>query len=162
MHEIGVVLFDTITPVVMSAPAPLPPKDLVSNRMTQPRPVSLDSEIPSTLHAVLGKSLNSLPWKSVSPGVEHYVVPLSPAAQGDLRLIKLAPGATIPEHGHTGEELSMVLRGSYRDALGTYAVGDLLEADDEARHELIASETVGCILLVASERTPQFAMQWAA
>jgi len=54
----------------------------------------------------------------------------------------------------------MVLRGACRDALGTYTVGDLLDLDDEVRHEVIAGDASGCILIVGSEGTPAFATSW--
>jgi len=161
MHDVGVVLFDTITPALLRHPAPMPSMNGAhSDVLEDVRVDHHDSEIPRPLRHVLGDSLDALAWSRVAPGIEQHVVPLSPAAHGDLRLLKMGRGARIPEHGHHGEELSMVLRGACRDALGTYTVGDLLDLDDEVRHEVIAGDASGCILIVGSEGTPAFATSW--
>jgi putative transcriptional regulator len=80
---------------------------------------------------------------------------LSPGVKGDLQLLKLAAGCKLPEHGHGGTELTLVLDGVVVDRTGRYHVGDLQEVDDEIEHQPAADKVVGCICLVASERAPR-------
>lgn len=49
-------------------------------------------------------------------------------------LLAIAPGAGIPDHGHSGREFAQVLRGSFADARGVYRAGDFVEADGGVRH----------------------------
>lgn len=127
----------------------------------QLRSVDSGSEIPRTLRHVLGTELDSISWITVASGIQQHVVPLSAGARGDLRALRLAAGATIPKHGHRGEELTLVLRRACRDAFGDYVAGDFMDLDDEAHHEVLADSKHGCILLVASEHQPQFARTWS-
>ena len=39
---------------------------------------------------------------------------------GELRLIKVSRGYGMPEHGHSGAELTLVLRGSFHDEIGRF------------------------------------------
>ena len=85
----------------------------------------------------------------------HFSVPITAEAKGDLRLIKLEPGKKLPEHRHAGEELVLVLRGSYRTGTSIYSKGDFAELDDENKNAMIA-EQEGCILLIGNEAMPAF------
>ncbi len=113
-------------------------------------------EVPDTIREVVGDSLDDLDWKRLRDGVDHFVIELSPNARGDLRLVRLSPGASLPTHGHCGEELTLVLRGAYHDETGVFAVGDFSDLDDDTRHTVVADGQSGCILLIASEDRPQF------
>lgn len=159
MQAVGEVLFDHITPVFLKGPAPEPALEAQrADAAEAPGAAARASEIPRTLRHALGVSLDALQWSAVGRGIEQHVVPLSPSAKGDLRVLRLGRGACIPEHGHRGEELSMVLRGGCRDAGGAYFAGDFMDMDDERRHSLIADEAAGCILIVGSERPGDYLM----
>jgi len=104
----------------------------------------------------LGIDLDQVRWRRLGPGVWHHPLPLSGAAHGDLRLLRVAPGQKVPEHGHGGTELTLVLKGAYRDSSGTFGVGDIEDVDDETQHQPIADADTGCICLLASERPARF------
>ncbi|MEO1206246.1 MAG: ChrR family anti-sigma-E factor [Pseudomonadota bacterium] len=114
------------------------------------------SEIPGPLARVLGDNLDDIHWKRLGFGVWHHPIPLSGANSGDLRLLKVAPGRVMPEHGHGGSELTLLLRGSYTDEVGVFSVGDLADLDDEIDHSPIADPVHGCICLIASEEKAKF------
>ena len=70
----------------------------------------------------------------------------------------------MPEHGHGGSELTLVLRGSFHDESGRYCRGDVADLDETMAHQPVADSEVDCICVVASERPEQFrsgiARQW--
>ena len=123
----------------------------------QPAPSAGPTDVPPTIAAVIGADLDALDWEHLAPGMEQFVVPLSAGARGDLRLLRLAPGTAFAEHGHHGEELSLVLRGALLDGDRRLGPGDVSDLDDDTRHCPVAAEEGECILLVASERAPEFA-----
>ena len=81
-----------------------------------------------------------------------------------LALLKVAPGRNVPEHGHGGAEITLVLRGSFRDGTGRYHRGDVADLDETVAHQPIAEAGDDCICLVASEQPEQWrglmARQW--
>jgi putative transcriptional regulator len=105
-----------------------------------------------------GRGLETVAWRKVFPGVAIRDLALSAGAAGQLRLVRIAPGKALPEHGHGSGELSLVLRGAYRDGLGRYTIGDVADLDGTAVHRPVA-EDGGCICLVATE-TPVRYRSW--
>ena len=105
---------------------------------------------------MIGTRLQDVPWRRLGPGVWHHKLSLSEGVTGDLRLLKIAAGKEMPEHGHGGTELTLVLDGAYTDASGRFAVGDIQDVDGDDEHVPVADAEFGCICLVASERPARF------
>ena len=112
--------------------------------------------LPEPIARQYGLTFDSIPWKRLAPGVWHHRLPLSPGVKGDLRLLKIVAGRQMPEHGHGGEELTLVLEGAYADDSGQYCRGDVQDVDDEIEHRPVADRNTGCICLIASERPAKF------
>ena len=62
----------------------------------------------------------------------------------------------MPDHGHGGSELTLVLDGAYADETGEFRRGDIQDVDDEVEHRPVADKELGCICLIASERPARF------
>jgi len=156
METIGVAMFDRLdaTPVLSDAP-------VMALRASEADrgEIFIDasaSDIPAPLQPVLGRDLAAIKWKRVAPGVWQHTIPLSGNRRGDLRLIKVAPGQMLPEHTHAGSELTLVLKGSYRDQTGHYRPGDVADMMGDASHSPIADAEEGCICLIATEGRLKF------
>lgn len=113
-------------------------------------------DVPLPLRRLVGSRLDDIAWRRLGFGIWHYPLELSPDAQGDLRLLKIAAGLAMPEHGHGGSELTLVLRGAYSDETGTYRSGDLADLDEGIEHRPITDVEQGCICLIASEKRARF------
>ena len=112
--------------------------------------------LPMPIAARYGLSFETIPWKRLAPGVLHHRLAVSPGVDGDLRLLKIAPGCTMPEHGHSGTELTLVLDGAYADETGEYRAGDVQDADAEVEHTPVTDRDHGCVCLIASEGPARF------
>ena len=157
METIGVALFEELEPIKIDANAP----ELGATATDDPAgtdAADVGGNVPSPLVEVIGSNLDSLAWQQLAPGIWNFTVPITSQATGDLRLIKLEPGHKLPEHRHQGEELILVLRGSYRDGTSTYSTGDFAELYDENKHPMIA-EQEGCTLLIGNGSMPGFISQ---
>ncbi|WP_439543928.1 ChrR family anti-sigma-E factor [Hyphomicrobium sp.] len=164
MEQIGVALFDALPPadVVSSAPVvAMRAGEAETGVIEEPRAARTGGDgprgdIPGPLVAVLGARLDDLAWSWKAPGIWTHSVPLSVHADGELMLIKVAPGKKMPEHGHAGQELTIILRGSYTDKLGTFGVGDVADLDSDVEHTPIACPKEGCICLSAKDGKLRF------
>jgi putative transcriptional regulator len=156
MAEIGVALFDKLEPAQLSAAAPVIAARAAEADVVPAAAEASAGDVPFPIADRVGASLDLVPWRMIGPGLWHYPIPLSKGASGDLRLFKVAPGKKLPDHGHRGEELTLLLRGSYHDELGTFEEGDIADLDDEVEHQPVADEISGCICLIASERKARF------
>lgn len=117
-----------------------------------------DTGVPRPLADRMPTSLNNIPWRSLLPGISHYPLPRVSAGKGKgtLRLLKIAPGKTIPVHSHTGQELTLILRGSYIDDLGRFQEGDIADLDSDIQHQPVADTAADCICLIATDAPLKF------
>ncbi len=103
-----------------------------------------------------GASIDDLKWQWVAPGVHQHVMKAQGYRDGVLRLLKFAPGKGVPVHSHTGEELTLLMRGAYRDSLGEWHAGDLADLDADHTHEPIAFGEEPCVCLIATSAPLEF------
>ncbi|MGB0732959.1 MAG: cupin domain-containing protein, partial [Pontibacterium sp.] len=76
------------------------------------------SEVPEPLRGVIGDSFDDLPWKKIVGGVHYVDLPFQTRSGGVSRLLKISPGKSMLPHTHDGNELTLVLRGSFNDEIG--------------------------------------------
>lgn len=120
-------------------PAPPPPK----------LPRFLEAEpLPAVLHPYLTGARR---WSLLLPGIHEVKLPVD---VNGLRtsLLRFQPGTVLPEHGHSGLELSLVLDGGFdsRSAARTevYLPGDLSFREPGQDHEVHIHDE-GCLVLFA-------------
>ncbi len=120
------------------------------------------SELPVPLARVMKVStFSEIPWKTKAPGVAMCDIKLPSGAKGKLKLLRIGAGRAMPEHGHGGEEITMVLKGAYRDHMGRFGRGDVADLDEDIEHKPVAEAGDDCICLVATEQPTRF-KSWAA
>lgn len=150
---VGAVLFAGLRDTQLERPVPVMALHrLEADAATVPN-TPASTEVPAPLARLIGTNLDRVPWRRMGLGVWHHRLP---SGDGDLRLIKVAAGRRMPEHGHGGAELTMMLRGSYSDVTGTYRPGDVADLDDDVEHAPVADPESGCICLIASEKPAHF------
>jgi putative transcriptional regulator len=111
-------------------------------------------EPPTPLARLLPGGLDAVRWRRLGFGIWHRRLPVD--GSGALGLLKVAPGRIVPEHGHGGAELTLVLRGSFHDTTGRYRTGDVADLDATVEHQPVADHGPDCICLVASETPARF------
>jgi len=128
---------------------------LHANAKTQKR-FRVQSDLPGPLSWIIEDNLSDIPWKWVAPGIAMHALQLSEGATGDLRLLKVAPDKKLPDHGHSGSELTFILKGAYRDKFGVFGPGDIADMDEDTEHQPIVEPGEDCICIVASEAPAKF------
>jgi anti-sigma factor ChrR (cupin superfamily) len=93
-------------------------------------------------------------WNALGPGVEICPLLRDAAGNAKLALLRYAPGATVPEHLHTGIEYIQILAGAQRDQRGEYLAGTVLVSLPGTRHSIASPE--GCVALAIWESPVQF------
>lgn len=93
-------------------------------------------------------------WKSLGMGVRQSI--LSADDTGSVRLLYIPGGRAMPDHSHSGMELTLVLQGSFSDETGRFGVGDMEVAFDDLEHTPTADIGPACICLAAAEAPLRF------
>jgi putative transcriptional regulator len=153
LEGVGAALMSELAPAPLVGGEPTPPAAAVRAERHR-RSGAGSADMPWPLARLVPGGLEAVRWRWLGPGV--WDRPLAVAGAGKLRLLKVAPGRNLPEHGHGGTELTLVLQGAFRDAAGRYARGDVAELDETMAHHPVTDEGTDCICLVANEKPPEF------
>jgi putative transcriptional regulator len=150
-EAVGGAMLDDFEPTDVEANA----LDRVLSQLNgrEPAPVRLVERtdgVPQPLRDYIGVPFDQVKWSLLLPKVrEHKLKCSDPEAR--LGLLKIKTGAGIPQHTHGGGEYTLVLRGAFADATGTYGRGDFAYADQSLTHQPIAEGDEDCICLALSE-----------
>lgn len=106
--------------------------------------------------APLMQAMNGMPprWRSLGGGIRQSV--LCRETSGTARLLYIPAGEAVPEHGHGGLELTLVLQGAFEDETGHFGIGDVEIADGDLDHQPVATGSVPCICLAATDEPLSF------
>lgn len=133
----------TLAMIADEAPAPKP--------VTVPR---VDSLFPDPLRAYVKGNLDDVKWRRIGGGVSQMVLPASKGAT--VRLLKIPAGTAVPDHGHRGTELTLVLQGAFADDHDRFGAGDIEVANEDMVHTPVAEAGLDCICLTATDAPLQF------
>ncbi len=119
-----------------------------------PRRAASGSVFPAPLQDYVGGDLSDVKWRSVGGGVRQSILKTDGGAT--VRLLHIPPGVKIPDHGHQGTEMTLVLKGAFRDEFDRFARGDIEIANEDLEHTPVAEEGEDCICLAATDAPLRF------
>ena len=149
---LGGTMMEAADPAAVSAGL----RDAVFAQLDAPAPVepryAANGPIPASVMAELkGRAPK---WRGVGLGAKQAIVHKSDA--GSVRLLLIPAGQAMPDHGHGGLEMTMVLQGAFYDGDQRFGIGDVEIADEEVDHTPIAAGGAPCICLAATDAPLRF------
>jgi putative transcriptional regulator len=78
------------------------------------------------------------------------------ASRAKARLLYIPASSKVPDHGHRGLELTLVLAGSFYDEGAWFRRGDVEEADATVEHQPVAGPEEACICLAVTDAPLRF------
>ena len=128
---------------------------LIDAGAPEPTPLKRqDGIFPSALQDYVGGDLSAVKWRSIGMGVRQAILPTSKDASA--RLLYIPAGKAVPDHGHRGTELTLVLQGAFSDEFDRFGAGDLEIATEEDEHTPVADSGLDCICLAATDAPLKF------
>lgn len=109
---------------------------------------------PAPLAEYVQGDVADLKWRKMGGGVSQMILPTTKDAS--VRLLRIPAGTAVPDHGHRGTELTLVLQGAFRDEQDRFGAGDVEVANEDLHHTPIAEEGMDCICLAASDAPLKF------
>lgn len=125
---------------------------LEAKPVAAPARVGGDKRLPLPLRRYVGEAGER--WQTMAPGAKQLLLHTSP--RSTARLLRFAPGVRVPEHTHSGRELTLVVTGAYRDSFGTFGRGDVAEHDDRVMHQPTVTDDAECIALAVTDAPLRF------
>jgi putative transcriptional regulator len=122
---------------------------------TEPAPAAPKCDVlPAPLIDYVGGSLEQVRWRSLGMGAKQAI--LKTTNDATVRLLYIPAGCEMPDHGHDGLEMTLVLQGAVLDGGERFARGDVEIADEDLEHTPVADIGEDCICLVASDAPLKF------
>lgn len=145
--------FDRLRQRIRAERAPVQPAASAAGPAAPARVAS--PVLPEPLRSYVGGDVETLKWKSLGRGAYHIPIRTDDGSTM-VRLLRIRAGKPVPEHGHGGRELTLVLSGSFHDGVELFARGDLEEADASVQHQPVASPGEDCICLAVTDAPLKF------
>ncbi len=99
---------------------------------------------PAGARAILDVASGPITWKRGLSSIAYL-----PVGVPGGKLMKLEAGQSVPKHGHTVIEATVVVQGRLRDAFGEYGEGDLMLGEPGMHHKPVAAGNEPCVCYVA-------------
>lgn len=163
LNQLGGELLEDLTPAPTSN---LSFDDLMnsiaeSSAQSEPEKASAVSRnssadnVPHCLRKFIPEGFQQLKWSRLSPSI-HSAELCRDHFGSKVELLRIKPGGGAPTHTHLGDELTVILEGSFSDEGGVYRAGDFMHCDGRTKHTPVASLDRECICLVVSRAPLQF------
>lgn len=112
------------------------------------------NDLPAPLAGYIGGDLANVKWQKLGFGVRQAILPTGFGATA--RLLLIPAGQAVPDHGHRGTELTLVLRGAFVDQTDRFGPGDLEIAAQDLEHTPRAEAGEDCLCLAATDAPLRF------
>ena len=156
LDAVGGALLDEAEEIAMGEDALARALDRIEGlpQATRSEPLRPAGIFPAPLADYIGGDLSSVRWRKVGGGVKQAILPT--AKDASVRLLFIPAGTAVPDHGHRGMELTLVLQGAFADANDRFDRGDIEIADEEMEHTPVALAGQDCICLAATDAPLRF------
>jgi len=127
----------------------------------QPDPHAIDGNdsttnaLPAAVQKLLPSNYGALKWVNLGSSLSVAKLPRLEKHR-EIALHKLQPGSSVTEHDHKGQEITVVLCGSFSDANGQYFPGDFLVRQPGETHRPTATIDQECICLSVTDAPVKF------
>lgn len=113
------------------------------------------SDLAWTVKQVRQGNLEGLSWRKVTKTLRIADLGAIDGA-AEFSLYHIAEGGSIPQHDHSGTEMTLVLQGGFSDESGTYHAGDFVTRESGEEHSPTAIAGGDCICLAVLESPLRF------
>ena len=126
----------------------------IADRPPVARVIAPRGLFPAPLREYVGGDLAAVKWRPLGMGVRQAILPTGRDASA--RLLYIPAGQAVPDHGHRGTELTLVLQGAFADSTDRFGPGDVEIANEDLEHTPTAERGMDCICLAATDAPLRF------
>lgn len=115
--------------------------------------------LPRVVQKLADGGLQSLKWGQFGKSLRIAPIKVDEKSR-ETAIYDIKAGGRMPEHEHRGEEITVLLKGSFSDAEGKYVRGDFVVRHAGERHQPTATLDTDCICLVSLEQPVRPSSFW--
>lgn len=154
---LGGAVLDTVDTVEMSEGSLEATFAMIDRTMPETPPANHNRTpgvFPAPLQDYVGGDLEDVKWRPIGMGVKQSI--LKTTKDATVRLLYIPSGMAMPDHGHEGTEMTLVLKGAFEDEVDHFGRGDVEIADQDLHHTPVAVGPEDCICLSAADARLKF------
>jgi putative transcriptional regulator len=157
LSDVGAILFQGLDPV----PVGDAQLDAVLGRLDEETPLKYagttrdNSVTPAILQRLMSGDFSDLTWKTIGKTLRISYLKIGDPNH-ELALYHIKAGGRIPEHGHRGSEITLVLEGGFSDLEGSYHKGDFIFRRQGDIHAPTALQSEDCICVAVLDAPLKF------
>ena len=163
LTELGSVLFMQLLPEPAAAQSAHVAADDFGRLMTRisglpTTPISATasatdnvSGLPRPLHKLGRGNIETLKWRRIGKGFRYSRLKVG-SPQRETSLLHIKAGGSVPHHRHAGDEITVIIKGSFSDQDDKYGVGDFIVRTAGEKHQPVASQDQDCLCLSTLEK----------
>lgn len=155
LTDLGSTLFDKSAPMslkldfssLMDRIDSLPEEndgDISMDIASSPKNAALS--LPSALNKITHNNLELLNWRKLGKYFSYSEFNIGDPLR-ETSLFNIKAGGNVPKHVHEGDEITVVLKGSFSDQDDHYQVGDFIVRTSGEVHTPVASQDEDCLCL---------------
>ncbi len=155
LTDLGSTLFDKSAPMnldldfatLMERIDSLPEEnDNSSHADYSSSPQTTKSSLPDALNKITNNNLETLNWQRIGKSFSYSEFNIGDALR-ETSLFNIKAGGNVPRHIHEGDEITVVLKGSFSDQDDHYQVGDFIVRTAGEVHTPVAAQDEDCLCL---------------
>jgi putative transcriptional regulator len=155
LTDLGSTLFDKSAPVsldldfssLMERIDSIPEEnDHVISGDISSSPNAAISSLPEALNKLTNNNLKSLNWRRIGKTFSYSEFNIGDPLR-ETSLFNIKAGGNVPKHVHEGDEITVVLKGSFSDQDDHYQVGDFIVRTSGEIHTPVAAQDEDCLCL---------------
>lgn len=119
----------------------------------------VDTGLPRVVQKLASEGLQNLKWAQLGRSLRIAPIKVGEGCR-QTSIYDIRAGGRMPEHEHRGEEITVLLKGSFSDSEGKYVKGDFVVRHAGERHQPTATLDTDCICLVSLEQPVRPSSIW--
>lgn len=117
---------------------------------TEPAPAD-PTVLPRPLARLARGNPENLSWRRIGKGFRYSRLDTGDTSR-ETSLLHIKAGGNVPHHRHAGDEITVVIKGSFSDQDDNYGVGDFIVRTEGEQHRPVASQDEDCLCLSTLDR----------
>lgn len=105
--------------------------------------------LPEPVRTAALEAVGKAGWQVIGRGLKR--LNLNAGSRLETELYRIAPGARIPRHAHSGNEYTLVVTGGFSDERGSYGPGDVVINGPDDFHQPVGDAGEVCYALAVRD-----------
>jgi len=158
LNTLGALIFDDLEPQepsqsfssLMERIDAMPDIEQKQEPLRSSDNIKRSGNLPAALQKLTRGDLASLQWKNIGKYFSYSELELGDRHR-ETSLLNIKAGGNVPRHRHRGDEITVVLKGSFSDQDDHYQTGDFIVRTQGEIHSPVAAQDEDCLCLSTLE-----------